>query len=974
MVNSAVFVDRCAHQTAELIDLHDRRMKEFSHMKKTAYLLTGMFLFVAFSAGAQFELIEKQEAVEGSQAIPYEKYKLLSNDLTLIIHEDHSDPIVHVQVAYHVGSARESVRNSGFAHFFEHMMFQGSAHVEDEEHFEIISEAGGTNNAFTSFDKTVYINTAPSNLTETLLWLEADRLGTHLEGFTEKKFNNQRDAVKNEKRQRYDNQPYGMVAENLFKAMYPNHPYEWTPIGYVDDLDIATYEDLKNFFLRWYGPNNATLVVSGDVDPEQVKTWVAKYFSTISKCPDVRPTYAPKPILPTDRYVPIVDHIFLPVTIMAYPTVAEYHPDQAALDMMMDILGGNNNSLLYKEFVKTEDAVQASASHNSLELSGMAQVSVVANFMGLGFADIEKRIREVYEKFNTEGITDEELARVKMVYKSILADQMNSVSQKALLLSHWDMMKGNGYNMDDEIARYDQVTKEDIMRVFRKYIYNHKAVIVNVSRDMTEKSEEDSEKSKSINPHAGEPKKVDPQYAGLEYTPPKDDFDRSVRPAVPVAKAPKLPDYKTVKFDNGLEIISASQTDAPKVYMYFSIEGGHLLEADKSIKTGTAFLASQMMNEGTASLTSEEFSAALDMLGSTISWGSGNYSTTLYVECFPDKVDETLKLLEENMYKPRFDAADFSRIKKQNLEGIKNQKTNPSLVAFKTFNKLMYEGTILEEYYTGDYKSVSKIKLEEVKEFYNLYYSPNVTKMSVITPGNPEEILAKLEFLKKWENKNVQKPATIEAKFPEKTTIYLVDKPYAPQSMVVTGHPAMTYDYNGDAYKSGVMNYSLGGAFNSRINLNLREDKGYTYGARAGFSTNSYTGIYIFSSNIKKEATDSAITELLKEIEGYIANGITEEELAFTKSSILLSKALDYETPFQKLLFLGDILEYALPPDYTEQQANIVRSLTQEDINNLAKQYLKPDKMYIVVVGHAYKIRKGLEALGLGKIQELDAE
>ncbi len=943
-------------------------------MKRISYILAGFFLLIAASASAQFELIEKQEAKQGSSTIPYEKYRLLSNDLTLIIHEDHSDPVVHVQVGYHVGSARESVRNSGFAHFFEHMMFQGSANVADEEHFKLIVEAGGNNNAFTSFDKTVYINTAPSNLTETMLWLEADRMGTHLEGFTEKKFNNQRDAVKNEKRQRYDNQPYGMVQENLFKAMYPNHPYEWTPIGYVDDLDIASFDDLRNFFLRWYGPNNATLVVSGDVEPESVKKWVDKYYGGLAKCPDVRPARAPSPILPTDRYVSLVDNIFLPLTIMSYPTVPEFHPDEAALELMMNILGGGNNSPLYKKFVKSEDAVQARASHFSLELSGMAQVNVVANFMGLGFSDIENKIREVYTDFDKNGVTDEELERVKMVKRSGLADQMNSVTQKAMLLGHWGMMKGNGYNMDDEIARYENVTKEDIMRVFRRYILNRKAVIINVSRDMSEKKNDDEDVSKSINPHGNEEKKIDPQYTGLTYTPPKDDFDRSVRPNVPAARAPELPDYKTVKFDNELQIISASQSDAPKVYIYFTIEGGHLLEADKKIKTGTSLLTASMMEEGTRSMSSEEFSAELDKIGSAISWGADNYGTTIYVESFPDKVDETLKLLEENLYMPRFDAADFNRIKKQTLEGIKNQKTNPSLVAIKTLNKLMYSGTVLEEYHTGDYKSVSKLKLEDCIEFYNQFYSPNLTTVSVITPNNPEEIISKLGFLKSWENKNVPSPQKIEGKFPEKTTIYLVDKPYAAQSMVVAAHPAKTYDYNGDSYKCDVMNYALGGAFNSRINLNLREDKGYTYGARANFNSNKYVGGYVFMSNIKKEATDSAISELLKEIEGYVSGGIKDDELSFTKSSILLSKALDYETPVQKLIFLSNILEYSLPANYTDEQTGIIQNLSKEEVNALAKQYLKPDKMYIVVVGHAYKIRQGLENLGLGKVQELTAE
>ena len=940
-------------------------MKKFSKL-----LLTLVASIFAVSSFAQYTLIEKVEGNATDYIIPYTKYKLDTNELTLIIHEDHSDPIVHVQVAYHVGSARESVRNSGFAHFFEHMMFQGSKNVADEEHFKIISEAGGTNNAFTAFDKTVYINTAPSNLTERLLWLESDRMGLHLDGFTLEKFNNQRDAVKNEKRQSYDNQPYGMVNEVLFKTMFPNHPYEWTPIGYVDDLDAASFDDLRNFFLRWYGPNNATVVVSGDVNPEQVKEWVNKYYGSINKCPEVRAPRANQPILPTDYYVPMTDNIWLPLTVMTYPTVPAYHRDQAALDVLGEVLGGGNNSHLYKSLVKTEEAVQAGSNHSSLELSGLFGIQVVSNFMGLGFNDIEKKIRSTMEEFNKVGITDEELARIKTVFRSSLVDQGSSVQSKALLLSEWSMMQGDGYNLDDELGRYAAVTKEDVMRVFRKYIYNRKAVILNVSREAPKKEDEDV--SKSINPHANDTKQTDPQYEGLTYNPPVDNYDRSIRPPVPAAKAIKIPNYYTSKFENGLKIIGTESHETPKIYLYFEIGGAHLLEANKKINYGTASMTAQMMNQGTKNLTSEEFSAALDRLGSSISYGSGESTTTVFVSSFAENLDATLALLKESMFTPRFDPKDFTRIKKQNLEGIKNQKSNPSWMASSTYNKIIFEGSILAEPSGGDHKSVSKISVEQCQDFYNNFYSPNVTSLSVVGPINETDIMAKISFLKGWQDKNVVVPAVPEPKMPEKTTIILVDKPYAAQSLIIAGYPSLKYDYNGDYYKSGVMNFSLGGAFNSRINLNLREDKGYTYGARAGFSGNKYYGEYVFRSNIKKEVTDSSIMELMKELTEFKNGGITDEELAFTKSSILLSKALNYETPFQKLGFLNGIIDNDLPEDYTAQQEAIVNGLTKEEINALANKYIRPENLLIVVVGHAYKVKEGLDKLGYGKIQLIE--
>lgn len=937
-------------------------MKNLKHLA-----LSLMTIAIAGTSFGQFELVEDVKGSAADNIISYKKYKLTSNDLTLIIHEDHSDPIVHVQVAYHVGSARESVRNSGFAHFFEHMMFQGSKNVADEEHFKIISEAGGTNNAYTSFDKTVYHQTAPSNLTETLLWLEADRMGLHLDGFTEEKFNNQRDAVKNEKRQRYDNAPYGMMNEVLFKSLYPNHPYEWTPIGFVDDLDIASFEDLRNFFLRWYGPNNATLVVAGDVNPEHVMTWVNKYFGTINKCPEVRDMRPNTPILPVNKYVPMTDNIWLPRINITFPTVEEYHKDEAPLSIMAQILGGGNNSLLYKKFVKTEDAVNAYAYNQAFELSGFTQIGVTATYMGLSFDEIEKRVNEVLQEFNKKGVTDEELARTKMSYRSYIVDQTNSINSKATLLGVWNMMGKDGYNLNDELARYENVTKEDIMRVFRKYILNKKAIIQTVSRE--EPKEGDDEGSKSVNPHAGQEKVIDPQYKGLMYNPPVDNFDRSKRPKPAPVKSVIVPDYYTTSFDNGLKIIGTQANDMKKVYLYMVIEGGHLLEADKKIASGTASLTASMMNEGTASMNNEELSAKLESLGSSVRFGAGTTSTTVYIESFKENLDATLAILKESLEQPRFDSKDFRRIKKQRLQSIKNRKSNAGWLASSTYNEIIYGKTILAEPSSGTQKSVDKISVEACKSFYERFYSPNVTSLSIIGPITQEEIVGKLGFLKSWENKNVTIPAVPTPAMPEQTTVILVDKPYAPQSMVLGGYPSLKYDYNGDYFKSYVMNFALGGAFNSRINLNLREDKGYTYGARSGFSGNEYYGSYRFSGNIKKEATDSAIMEVMKEMYNYKKDGITDEELAFTKNAIILSQALDYETPLQKLGFLASIIDDNLPKGYKDEQIKIINGMTKDEVNALASKYIEPEHMLFVVVGHAYKIKPGLDQLGYGKVK-----
>jgi zinc protease len=592
---------------------------------------------------------------------------------------------------------------------------------------------------------------------------------------------------------------------------------------------------------------------------------------------------------------------------------------------------------------------------------------------GMSEADVEKNIRASIEEFETRGVSDEDLEITKTQVLKSTYGALSSIDSKSEVLASYHMMKGNGYNLQDDIDRYSSVTKEDVVRVYRKYIKNKKGVILRIERDMSEKDEDD-ESSKSINPHANEPKKVDAQYNGLSYTPPSDDFDRSVRPSKPNAKAFTVPDFYTEKFDNGLTVIGSQSSESPLVYFYIEMEGGHLLESDKKVSIGTAMVTASMMGEGTQKLTTEEFSRELEKLGSSIRFNSSTMNSSVFVSCLKENVDLTLALLKDALFEPRFDAEDFKRIKNQILENLKTQKSNPSIMARKAWGSVMFEGTILEDYYYGNYKSLSKIGLDDVKSFYNQFYSPNVSTLVISGDISQSEAMGKLDFLKAWENTNVTIPNMPELTMPESTTIYLVDKPYAAQSTVYIGHPGPKYDYNGDYFKAGVMNFSLGGAFNSRINLNLREDKGYTYGARSGFSGSDQYGLFRFSSEIKKEATDSAIREVMYEINNYLDKGITQEELDFTKSSITLSEALDYETPFQKLNFLSRIAEYDLPKDYTTQQANMINAMTVSDINSIAKSSLKPDNMVIIVVGHAYKIREGLNNLGYGKIKEITVD
>ena len=490
--------------------------------------------------------------------IPYEKWEL-PNGLKVLIHEDHSDPIVQVHVTYHVGSNREAAGKSGFAHLFEHMMFQGSEHVEDERAPRIIAEAGGQLNGNTSFDRTVYFQTVPSNHLETMLWLEADRMGFLLGAVTEEKFENQRDVVINEKYQVQMKQPYGMSSEILGQSLYPpSHPYNWPIVGYVDDIERATLDDLRNFFLRWYGPNNAILTICGDINSEEVIPLVEKYFGSINRGPEVKKQRANVPRLSSDIYTGYTDNVYLPLTDIVFPTVPNYHKDEAALDILAALMGDGKQSIFYQNFIKSEKAIQAGVSHPCRELSGEFHFTVLSfpdwqEDPGIYFNNIESDIRNTIAEWEERGFSDEDLNMIKTQIEAQNIDRRNSISSKASSISSWEWLARGKYNISSELDRYNKVTREDVMRVFNKYIKNRKAVINQVRAKSPFVEKLDS--MVSINPNVDLILEEDPQYAGLVYKRPTDSFDRNVQPKAGPAKPSVVPNYYKETFDNGLKII-----------------------------------------------------------------------------------------------------------------------------------------------------------------------------------------------------------------------------------------------------------------------------------------------------------------------------------------------------------------------------------------------------------------------------------
>lgn len=931
-------------------------------MNKKSIILGLLSIFCISTYVAQPTLVEKVEAKPGKLVIPYERWKL-PNGLTILLHEDHSDPVVNVMVTYKVGSNREDLGKSGFAHFFEHMMFQGSLHVADEEHFKMVSTAGGSMNGFTQRDKTVYFETLPSNYLEMGLWLEADRMGFLLDSLTSKKFENQRDAVKNEKSQNIENQPYAMAfVEEINKVLYPfKHPYSWPVIGYVDDLNRASLDDVKNFFLRWYGPNNAILTVSGDFVPADALKLIEKYFGGIKQCPEVKKLRVPAVTIPTDKYTAYKDRTYFPLNLRVYPTVGQYHKDEPALDLLAMMMGGGNNSVFYKNFVKTEEAVQAGVDHRSEELSGEFSIQVFAyppedfNLEAL-FTKLDDKVKATIEEFEKSGITDEALSRVKAEIESRYYDGLDEVFSKGGTISEWERLLGRSSNITEEIERYTKVTKEDITRVFNKYVKGSGAAILNTYPIMNQK-----DSVKSINPNAGATFPANPEYAGLNYKPNPENFDRAKRPEAGAPKTVKAPEFYQTKLKNGMSVLGTSTTESPIINITINMEGGSLaLTPEQYKKMGLPELTASVLNEGTKNYTTEQIAAELEKLGSSIGFSAGKSQNSINISCQKKNLDATLKLLEEKILNPGFRPEDFKLAKKQYKESIKNDKTSPSSLANKAFAQAIYGSSSIMGM-EPTVKTVDNIELQDLKDYFANCYSSAGANIVVVGEVTEQEIIAKLDFLNKMNNKEVKLQPIPEPVAKTEQQFLIVDKVAAPSSVIMMGYPSMKYDATGDYFKSQIANFAFGGAFNSRLNLNLREDKGYTYGIRSGFNGGKYNGTFLISSSVKRPASVLSLAEITKEFTSYVQNGITDKELDFTKKSMLNVEALRYESAWQKAGFLANIARYNLPKDYVAQQNQILKNITKEELNAHIKKVYDINKMTTVIVGDKAYIENALE-------------
>ncbi len=905
-------------------------------------------------------LVENVPAQPGKTMIPYSKYRL-ANGLTVILSPDHSDPLVHVDVTYHVGSAREQVGKSGFAHFFEHMMFQGSEHVADQEHFRLITEAGGTLNGSTNRDSTNYFETVPANQLEKMLWLESDRMGYLLDAVSQRKFEIQRDTVKNERAQNFDNRPYGLMWEKMGEAMYPEgHPYSWQTIGYVDDLDRVNVNDLKAFFLRWYGPNNAVLTIGGDIDVKETLAWISKYFGPIPSGPDV--AQAPKKVvkLASDRFVTMQDNIQQPMVLVGWPTQYLGAKSEKSLDMLANVLGSGANSLLYQKLVKTQQAVDAGAFQDCAELSCTFYVYAMAPAGERGqLAPLYQQLMTTLDEFKRTGVKQERLEQVTGMAEANAVFSLQSVRGKVTRLAANQTFFDQPDRIEQQLKEIHDVTPESVMAAYDHFLANQPKVTLSVvPKGQTQ--------YQVAAPNFTAPERKLPEYQPikdeeLNYRRPKDSFDRSAVPEVAQSVAAQIPKLYELHFDNGIDLLGTQSSETPTVQLVIKLPAGERYVPQG--KEGLAELTASLLEEGTSQHSLEQLEAKLSKLGSEISVDASNYTTSISVSSLDKNFAATLEIMQEMLFHPAFHQEDFARLKQQMLQNIVYQHQQPSWLASQAMRQVLYAGTVFERVQDGTTKSIQSLTLDDVKRFYAKYYTPKGAQIVVVGDSSKREIAKKLAFLSEWQGDEAPllRPQMLPSLAQQK--IYLIDKPDAPQSAIRFVRQGLPFDATGEVYLTQLANFNLAGNFNSRINQNLREDKGYTYGASGYLAANREVGAIIFSAQVRTDATAAAITEIKNEMAKYSQSGMTEKELKFLRLAVGQQDALKYETPSQKAQLLSSILTYSLDEDYLKQRNDIVESVSKQSLDEMATKWFNPNDYQIIVVGDVKTLKPQLEKL-----------
>ncbi len=887
----------------------------------------------------------------------------LDNGLKVALCPDDSTPRTTVCVAYHVGSKNERAGLTGFAHFFEHMMFRGTRNVPN---FDVpLQEAGGSPNAFTTEDVTVYFETIPNSYLQRALYMEAERMAFLPSALDPQKFDTEREIVKNERRQRMENVPYGLADETISSFVYPKgHPYSWSVIGTMQDLDNATLDDLRQFFYEFYHPGNATLTVVGNFETKQTKQWIEEYFGVIAEGPEIPRVVAP-PSPPVAQQVEQKDQVQFPRVYWTWPTVAENDPDAPALDLLASILTDGEASRLYQALlVQRQVATDVEAQSLTAELAGTFTIyATVAPESSQ--AEVERLLGEQLESIRATAPAAEELARAQAKHEINMLRSLTMPERRAFAVSTGLAQYNDAHHYQRLFRDYAQVQPADLQRVAQKYLGADRFVLTIVP------TAEGEEESPAV--LAG-PLADTPARAALAARPPRPGTRWDTLPAPAAERDVSLPKIEKHVLENGLEVWFAPWRTLPIVSVRLMIPAGSA--DDPSGQEGLANLTSRAWDKGTQDLTAAELAAALDALGVALGIGMASDSTQMSFTTGAARLDEVLSLVGRVLTSPRFEAADIDRERTLMLSDLKQGPSNPSWIAGRVFPRLLYGA---EHPYgtpaSGFETTLPQLSGDAVRAFYASHFLPKGSTLIVVGDVDSKAVLSSLE--KHWGGWRgsvaaPQRPAL--RRTAEPGAVYLADRPGAVQSVVTVGRTWR--DRHDDSYFAAqIGNRALGGDFLSRINQNLRERNGYTYGAGSGLRFRRTGSDWIVGTSVRADVTGAALRELVKELDGPLGERPLEDsEFEVARYAELNTFPEAFATPGAITEALAEMATYQLPLDYLANVQRQLQATTLEQTNRVLRQLATREERIILVVGDRAAVESQLREAGFTDIRPIDSD
>jgi len=871
--------------------------------------------------------------------IPYTKY-VLENGLTLIVHEDAKTPTVTVHIVYHVGSKNEPEGRSGFAHLFEHLMFNGSQHFNDD-FFKATQQIGATNqNGTTNTDRTNYYQTVPKAALDTILWLESDRMGYLLGAVDQKRLDEQRGVVQNEKRQG-ENQPYGRVFNHIVAATYPDdHPYGHTVIGSMEDLNAATMQDVQDWFKQWYGPANAILVIAGDIKPEEAKAKVEKYFGEIAPGP---PPTQPKswvPALAENQREIMYDRVAQPRIYKTWNVPELGNPEGELLDHVAAALGGDRNARLTKRLVFDEQvATSVNVGNPQSEIAGQFRIVVTAK-PDADLAKIEAAIDEEVNRLIATGPTQAELDKSIVQTVSGVIAGLESTSSKAAQLATWEMIDGEPDGWKKSLQRLQAATPASVQASARKWLTRGSYTL-------------------SVLPF-GEPEAF------------AEKVDRSKMPQPGAIADAVFPEFQTATLSNGMKVYLVERHDVPQVSVSMQLDTGY--PADLSaMKDGLAGLTANLLDEGTTSRSALQIADEIDRLGAYLGVGGGGEQSTVEFSALTPTVDQVMAIWADVLRNPAFAEADFRRIQAQTAQALQQQLRDPGSIAQRVLSRSMWGddhpyGRLVTP------QEIAAMTPADAAAFHKSWYGPNNATLFVVGDTTLAEITPKLEAaLRGWADAPMKRSPVANVARPERPVVYLVDRPDSAQSVILVGTPQAPRNPAEDT-RVGAFNSLFGGTFTSRVNMNLREDKGWSYGSRSSVSGGRGPRSFVIQAPVQTDQTKGALIELRKELADIVGRRPpSATELNNVRTNTLLGLASRWETAGAVMGTLMDIHNFNLSADYWAEYADTYRAVTPGEVEAIAKRFIPNQNHVWVIVGDRAKIEKGVRELNLGEVRVVDA-